>query len=138
MVLTVAMLVCVHCQITAAEEIREAVESGNNAFIAAFLKGDSKTVAALYTDDAQVIAPGSAVASGQSAIAAFWQKVIATGVKDLTLSTMTVEAAGDLAYEDGLVKLTGTNGEASTSRYVVVWKRSHGKWKLHRDIWNAE
>ena len=118
------------------DEVRTAVEAANRAFIAAFLRGDAAAVAALYTEDAKVIAPGSDVASGRVAIRALWQKVIDGGVKDLTLSTGTVESAGDLAYEDGTVKLVGKDGQTTVGRYVVVWKRIDGAWKLHRDIWN--
>src|SRR5262245_7254525 len=121
----------------AADPVRDAVDKGNHAFIAAFLRGDGKAVAALYTEDAMVIAPGAEVASGRAAIAAFWQKVIDSGVKNVTLSTMKVESAADLAYEDGTVKLVTADGKTSSDRYVVVWKRSNGEWKLHRDIWNS-
>ena len=36
----------------------------------------------------------------------------------------------------GTVKLAGVDGSVTVSRYIVVWKRENGKWKLHRDIWN--
>jgi len=121
-----------------ADGVRGAVENGNRAFIAAFLRGDAKTVSELYTEDAQVIAPGAPVARGRAAIAAAWQKAIDGGVKDVTLETLDVEAAGDLACETGTVGLVGRDGAASSARYVVVWKRTNGQWKLHRDIWNAE
>ena len=121
-----------------ADEVRDAVEAGNKAFIAAFLRGDAKAVADLYTEDAQVIAPGAPVAQGRAAIAALWQESIDSGVKDVTLTTQNVESAGDLACETGTVKLVASDGAASVARYVVVWKRTGGQWKLHRDIWNAE
>jgi uncharacterized protein (TIGR02246 family) len=119
------------------DPVREAVEAGNRAFIAAFLRGDAAAVAALYTEDAQVIAPGAPVARGRSAIAAFWQGSIDSGVKGVALETADVESTGDLAYETGIVRLTGRDGGASEARYVVVWKREGGSWKLHRDIWNS-
>ena len=120
-----------------AEDVREAVETGNRAFIAAFLRGDSAAVANLYTEDAQVIAPRSPVASGRSAIASFWQSSIESGIKDVTLQTADVESAGHLAYETGTVRLTAKNGTVTEARYLVVWKRIGDKWKLHRDIWNS-
>jgi uncharacterized protein (TIGR02246 family) len=120
------------------EEVRQAVDAGNRAFIAAFLRGDSRAVADLYTENAQVIAPGAPVARGRPAIAAAWQKAIDTGVKDLSLETADVESAGDLACETGKVRLVAKDGGVTESRYVVVWKRTGGKWKLHRDIWNEE
>jgi uncharacterized protein (TIGR02246 family) len=120
------------------DDVRAAVEAGNRAFIAAFLRGDAQAVANLYTENAQVIAPGAPVARGRSAIAAAWEKSIKSGVKDLRLGTADVESAGDLAYETGVVRLVGRDGAFTEGRYVVVWKRTNGQWKLHRDIWNAE
>jgi uncharacterized protein (TIGR02246 family) len=121
-----------------AEEVREAVEAGNRAFIAAFLRGDAKAVAELYTEDARVIAPGSPVARGRAAIAAFWQKSIDSGVKEVALETADVESSGDLAAETGAVRQVAKDGRVSEARYVVVWKRVNGTWKLHRDTWNSE
>lgn len=120
------------------EDVRQAVDAGNRAFITALLRGDAHAVADLYTENAQVIAPGAPVARGRSAIAAAWQKSIDAGVKDLSLDTADVESAGDLAYETGKVRLVAKDGDVTEGRYVVVWKRTNGKWKLHRDIWNAE
>lgn len=119
------------------DEVRDAVEAGNRAFIKAFLRGNATAVANLYTPDAHVIAPGSPVAKGRTAIAAFWQKSIDSGVKDVALETAEVESAGDLAYETGIVRLVGKDGTASSARYLVVWKRIDRRWLLHRDIWNS-
>ena len=121
-----------------ADQVREAVETGNRAFIAAFLRGDAHAVADLYTESAQLIAPGSPVARGRSAIAAAWQKAIDAGTKDLRLETADVESAGDLAFETGVVRLVAKDGGITEGRYVVVWKRTNGQWKLHRDTWNKE
>jgi ketosteroid isomerase-like protein len=35
------------------------------------------------------------------------------------------------------VRLVAKDGKVDQARYVVVWKREGGRWKLHRDIWNA-
>jgi uncharacterized protein (TIGR02246 family) len=119
-----------------ADEMRDAVEAGNKTFVATFLRGDAKAVSELYTENAQVIAPGEPVARGRAAIAAAWQKSIDSGIKDVKLETLDVESAGDLAYETGVVRLVARDGKVSSARYVVVWKREGGRWKLHRDIWN--
>jgi uncharacterized protein (TIGR02246 family) len=119
-----------------AEDVRAAVEAGNAAFVAALLRGDAAAVASLYTEDAKVIPPGGEVAAGRAAIEAFWKGLIASGIKDVKLTTLEAEADGDLAAETGRVRLVGADGKASEERYVVVWKRVGGTWKLHRDIWN--
>lgn len=120
------------------DEVRQAVDAGNRAFIAAFLRGDARAVAALYTENAEVVAPGAPVARGRASIAAAWQKAIDAGVKDLSLETADVESAGDLACETGKVRTVARDGTVTLGRYVVVWKRTNGRWLLHRDIWNAE
>ena len=113
------------------------MEAGNRAFITAFLHGDATAVANLYTEDAQVIAPGSPAVSGRPAIAAFWQTSIDSGVKDIILETAEAESAGDLAYETGILRVVAKDGTTSVERYVVIWRRIDGKWMLHRDIWNS-
>jgi uncharacterized protein (TIGR02246 family) len=137
--LAVAFVVAslLHARVGRADEVRAAVEAGNRAFIATFLAGDAEGVARLYTEDGQVIAPGEPVARGRSAIAAAWKKSIDSGVAELTLQTAEVESAGDLAFETGIVRMVARDGTATQARYVVVWKREEGRWKLHRDIWNA-
>jgi uncharacterized protein (TIGR02246 family) len=120
----------------AADDVRAAVEAGNRAFVTAFLAGDARAVAELYTDDARVVAPGSPPAGGRAEIEAFWRGVIASGVKDVALTTASVEASGGLAVEDGTVRLVAADGTVNEDRYVVVWKRLDGRWRLHRDIWN--
>jgi uncharacterized protein (TIGR02246 family) len=117
------------------DEVRKAVEAGNAAFVAAFEGGDADAIGRLYTADAKVIAPGSPIASGRAAIAAHWKAGMA-GVKNVALQTHDVGTAGDLAYEDGTVTIVSTAGEKTVARYLVVWKREGGEWKLHRDIWN--
>jgi uncharacterized protein (TIGR02246 family) len=121
-----------------ADDVRAAVDGGNRAFTAAFVRGDAKAVSELYTEDAQVIAPGAPVAKGRAAIAAAWQKAMES-VKDVRLETADVESAGDLAVETGTVHLTAKGGALTKERYLVVWKRAKdGAWKLHRDIWNSQ
>ena len=122
--------------VAAADPVREAIDQGNQAFVKAFLAGDARAISELYTGDAKVIAPGSAIASGRAAIEAHWAGAIASGIKDLRIQTAAVESDGALAVEDGAVRLTDKDGNETVSRYVVVWKREDGRWRLHRDIFN--
>lgn len=137
-VTTLALMGLLYAVNARADGVRDSVEAGNREFIEAFLRGDSTTIASLYTEDAQVIAPGSPVASGRAAIAALWQKSIDSGTKDVALETAEVESGGGLAYETGNVRLVAKDGAVTQARYVVVWKRVGDRWMLHRDIWNSE
>lgn len=119
------------------DDVRSSIESGNHAFAAAFLRGDAEAVAELYTEDAEVMPPGAGTVAGRAAIAAFWKRAIDAGVKDLALVTEQLESAGDLAYEIGRVRIVARDDRVTEDRYLVVWKRGDGGWRLHRDIWNS-
>jgi len=116
--------------------VRDAVDAGNYFFLKAFEARDAEAIAELYTEDGRVIAPGAEPASGRPAIAAFWTGAM-QDTKSVRLETLSVETAGDLAVEEGVVRLTANDESESSARYLVVWKRVGRRWHLHRDIWNA-
>ena len=116
--------------------VRDAVDAGNYFFLKAFEARDAQAIAELYTEDGRVIAPGAEPASGRAAIAAFWTGAM-QDTKSVRLETLSVESGGDLAVEEGVVRLTANDESESSARYLVVWKRVGRRWHLHRDIWNA-
>jgi uncharacterized protein (TIGR02246 family) len=123
-------------------QVRAAIEAGNLKFGEAVRKGDAAAIAALYSEDATVLPPDSAMIKGRAAIQATWNGSLQMGVKDAVLTTIEVSSAGDYAYEIGKVLLTiQPSGQAAmqqTAKYVVVWKKAaSGTWQLHVDIWNS-
>jgi uncharacterized protein (TIGR02246 family) len=122
--------------------VRQEIEQRNREFVAAFNRGDAAGVAAMYVEDARVLPPGGAMASGRQAIQQFWQSVMGMGVREVDLRTQEVESSGDLAYEIGAATLAiqpeSGSPTTDTVKYVVVWKRrAGGAWQLAVDIWNA-
>jgi ketosteroid isomerase-like protein len=123
---------------SAQQDARAAIEDANKQFSAAFSRGDGKGLGAMYTATAQAFPPNSDIVQGSEAIGRFWQGAIDSGVKGVQLTTLEVEAPGDVAYEVGKYTLTGDAGKVlDQGKYAVVWKRELGQWKLHRDIWNT-
>jgi ketosteroid isomerase-like protein len=119
-------------------DVRAEIEAANRAFEAAIAKGDAKGAAALYTSSGQVLAPGMDVVSGGESIAKLWQSNMDSGVKGIRLETLEVEAAGESAHEVGKYELLDGGGKAlDRGKYVVVWKKEGGRFKLHRDIFNT-
>jgi uncharacterized protein (TIGR02246 family) len=124
----------------AADTVRDAIERANRAFIAAFNAHDAAKIGRLYASDAAVLPPGAAPASGRAAVQKFWQGMIDAGITNVSVQTREVQSSGNLAYEAGQFALDvpGKDGPAThvTGKYVVVWKRVGGAWRLYRDIWN--
>ena len=118
--------------------IRQAIVAANQQFMSAFGRGDAAGVAGLYTEDGQVLPPGSEPITGRPRIQAFWQGAMDMGVKAAKLETVEVAHHGDAVYEVGRYALEAAGGQLlDRGKYVVIWQRHGGDWKLHRDIWNT-
>jgi uncharacterized protein (TIGR02246 family) len=106
--------------------------------VEAFRRGDAAGLASLYTADAQLLPPHSDAVTGRDAIRAFWQAVIDLGLTGASLETVEVDGGDESAIEIGRFTLWATEGQvADTGKYLVVWRREKGAWRLHRDIWNS-
>ena len=117
---------------------RAAIEAANARFSADFAKGDATAVASHYTAAGQVFPPNGEVVRGREAIAKFWKGVMDAGIKEAKLTTVEAEGVGGTAHEVGTYVLTGEGGKTlDTGKYIVIWRRDGGQWKIHRDIWNT-
>ena len=90
-----------------------------------------------YADDATLLAPGEAAATGKEEIQKAWSAMAGAPGFALTFAPtkVTVSRSGDLAYEIGEYSLTMNDkkGKPQTTKakYVVVWgKQPDGKWKV--------
>lgn len=119
-------------------DIRSEIEQANQKFMDTFRSGDAAGMAALYTENGMVLPPNDSFIEGREHIQRFWQGVMDKGVKSVELRIREVEQLGDTAYEVSRATLALENGQViDQSKYVVVWKRQNGEWKLHRDIFNS-
>jgi len=110
----------------------------NRQFEDAARKGDLERLASLYTRDAIALPPDSPMVKGRDNIKQMWGTIAQQiGLKDVRLNTIDLDMSGDTAYEVGEANLTIANGSAAV-KFVVVWKKVDGQWRLHRDIWNAK
>ncbi len=124
--------------VSAAEDARAAIEAVDKAFCAAMGRSDAAAIAALYTTTAEVLPPGSEAVQGREAIRKIFQAGLDAGQKELTLTTLEVEAHGDTAHEVGTWTARGKDGAILDSgKYLVIWKNEGGQWRLHRHIWNS-
>jgi uncharacterized protein (TIGR02246 family) len=114
-----------------------AIAAVNRQFEESARKGDLDRLASLYTPDAIALPPGGPVVKGRDSIKQMWGSIATQiGLKDVALRTLDLELAGETAYEVGEATLQTQSGTAVV-KFVVVWKRADGQWRLHRDIWNA-
>lgn len=122
----------------APSDVTGEIKKINEGFIAAYNAGDTKTLAANYTESAKLFPSNSGVIEGQQAIEGFWEAVMKMGIKKAQLETATAESFGNIAIEEGQYKLF-VEGDmmVDQGKYVVTWIKVDGQWKIQRDIWNT-
>ena len=118
---------------------REGIEAANVEFAAALRRSDAGAVAAMYTQRGQLLPPNEKIIDGRAAIERYWKAAMNSGIKAIELKTTEVESLGDSAVEVGSYTVYGKDGAAiDRGKYLVLWRRAAGAWKLHRDCWNSD
>ncbi len=127
---------------SAAAADEAAIRAGADAWNAAYNVGDVDKIVALYTDDAVMMPPDAPAASGPAAIREFLTKDVAAA-RAAGISTKddggTVGVTADLAWHAGQFSATDAAGKTvSTGKYVELWRKKDGSWRMFRDIWNND
>ena len=114
------------------------IDAVNAKWVELFGKGDFEGIAQLYTVDATAFPPGSPMVKGRAAIGAMW-KGLAEHVSNPKLATLDVKRLSPRAAREigtfTLMTKDPTPKEIS-GKYLVVWEKVRGEWKLAADIWN--
>jgi ketosteroid isomerase-like protein len=119
-------------------KLKKEITESEAKFVNVFASTGGVGLKDLYSTDAIIFPPGSNSISGNVAIGNYWKGGFDAGVKSLKLTTRDVEGSESLAVEYGEYVLVGANGSPmDNGKYVVIWKKVNGEWKLSRDIWNS-
>jgi ketosteroid isomerase-like protein len=116
---------------------RQWIESDNAKFVEEVKRGDSNALAAHYASDGMLMFDNSEPFKG-TGIASAWGGAIRMGMKDLKITTEDLTGGPDVLAETGMYEMYGANNKLlDKGKYVVVWKRDNGGWKIYRDIGNS-
>lgn len=133
-ILLTASLLMADASWAGVDEVRASIEATNRQMMDAISKGDTAAIVDLYSSNAEILPPYHEIVSGREAIRKFWDSTISSGLKRLKLMTLEVESRKDMAFEVGEYVVPGDHGETlARGKYLVVWLREDGHWKLHRD-----
>ena len=127
-----------------AGDAENAIRRANSQLSADARAGNAQAIVDnFYAPDAVVMAPNVPALHGRDAIRAFWTGFLGNGAIDLALTSDHVtQSCSDLAVENGRYDLTITpkGGQAihDTGKYIVVWKKTAGRWWATEDIFNSD
>ena len=91
--------------------------------------------------DSLLLAPGAPPVQGAKAVADMWKTwgALPNVAIDFGATLVEVAASGELAYDYGTYTFAFDSEEGPFSevgKYIVVWKKIDGAWKIAADIFN--
>lgn len=119
-----------------------AIRAQDSRFSASVAKLDVVATTALYAPDATILPPGLPAVHGTDAIRTMLAGLFTAPGLSITLRPQRIDvaAAGDLATDQGEVEVGMNTAEGpiiEVSKYLEVWRKVDGEWKLMYDTWNA-
>jgi len=110
------------------------------AFSQAYMNKDAQAIANFYTEDGKIFPGKSDIISGREAIQKRWG--FREGSTDLyhKITSLEVKIIDNYAYDYGYYEGSITNKEGRKNdfngKYLIVWRKEDGDWKMYLDIWN--
>jgi beta-lactamase regulating signal transducer with metallopeptidase domain/ketosteroid isomerase-like protein len=115
------------------EQARLGVTAAQKAMREAIRRGDAAAAAAVYGEDAVAVAPDVLPIRGRRAIEDALQNMLDKGVIDLEVHRAEMFPVGDKVCELGRATFSISGGGTVTMRFMTLWRREHGGWRILRD-----
>jgi ketosteroid isomerase-like protein len=118
---------------------KKEIEAANETLTNAIAKGDTVAVGNSYTMDAKFLESNIPAVVGRAKIQNLWAGYINMGATKLKLTTLEVWGNENLITEEGTYDYKSKEDKPlGIGKYMVIWKKEDGKWKLHRDMANSD
>lgn len=120
------------------------IQALDELWLAAAARRDLDGMMAIYADDAQELLPDMAPLVGRDAIRAFYRGLIEQLPRfahHFAPEDITVASSADLAVARGSYRFTPDTLDPQlvhVGKYVGVWRRRQGDWRLFINISNSD
>ncbi len=111
-------------------------------WVAAFKQGDYAVIEALYASNGLLLPSNSPPVEGPKAIVEVWKSWGELPNVEIDFGANRIEASssGDMAYDYGWYTFafdTDNGRVTDKGKYIFVWKKVGGAWKVAVDIFNT-
>lgn len=103
-----------------------------------FNAGDSTAASELFTDDGAMLPRFGTHVTGKAAIKKYMDQTLRSQLQ-FWINSESSTVSGDLAYDEGTYQIRDIrrNADLDAGKYVNVFKRVNGKWKIYRSIFSS-
>lgn len=121
------------------ESAKSQIDDANREFIDLFNRGDSIGLAYIFTTDGKSMEPNEPSFNGRRAIQTHYSIVMRGGANKLGLVTTGLWGDEKMLAEEGeYTFMDKEEKQIDKGKYIVLWKKEEGKWKLFRDCYNSD
>jgi ketosteroid isomerase-like protein len=116
------------------------IRTATRAFSQAYMNADYEAMADAYTPDGKIFPGGVDIIEGRDAIQVRWTLPPTVSILKHVVNPVEIAVKGKTAYDFGYYEGQTLNAKGETinwkGKYVIVWKKARGEWKMYLDIWN--
>ncbi len=115
------------------------IEAANKELSDFLSKGDSVGVANAYAKEGKLMGNNMPSVTGTVNLTSVWGAFLRSGIGGITLTTTEIWGDENYITEEGTYTISLKDGkQVDNGKYLVLWKKEDGKWKLYRDISNSD
>lgn len=120
------------------KEEGKTIRKRTDAFTRAHITGDTAFLNNIFTKDARVLAPNSEAVSGKKAISQLNSEWVNYGVHQFEEISTATYGGGDYIVDEGnYFMISGPDSTSERGKYINIWKKVNGNWKIYSKIWNT-
>ena len=119
--------------------IKSSIDLLIQAWVNALKNGDITELGNLYTSDAKLMGHGRPSIEGRDNIVKELEEFIREKITGSNFTTTGIWGNDELIVEEGTGIFSYENGNiVSRGKYLLVWKKIEGKWRIFRDMYNSD
>lgn len=142
LLIVVVSSICINAQV--AQSAADAIRKADQDWLRVFAAKDLAKSVDFVIADGSVLAPNAPIATGHDAISKSFAGFFALPDLKIEWRPNKVEAArsGEMGYSTGAYQMSFKDPGGKTiedrGKYVTVWKKQNGQWKVAYDIFNSD
>lgn len=115
---------------------QDIVDQANSDYADMVVKGDVSNIQYRYSKDALLIGHGGMFLQGRGALNEHFQKSLKVRPVSVTVTSLSLEKAGDKYIEVGESRGEGASGAKWLGHYMAIWVNQGGQWLIEKNIYN--
>lgn len=121
------------------DSVKAHITKMNESYSERFITKDSDYFLQRYCRDATIMCPGVPAVTGLDSIIKFFYGDGTNTDTKIELPIGSIYGSEDLVVEEGTYNFPdGKGGSLDKGKFIALWKKEDGQWKLYREIWNTD